>query len=147
MKTRIRPVSSMSNHTSRGDWDPARLRIPPGDVRPTKPVARRGRKVARIQGRFIAGPVDFAWMARARQLGVTPLWVGLCLWHLRGLRRLDSFAVSNIMARDWGVQPDAKRRALVVLERAGLISVTRAARRSPVVTLVVPRAAIDSGGD
>ena len=60
---------------------------------------------------------------------------------------MDSFAVSNIMARDWGVQPDAKRRALVVLERAGLISVTRDTRRSPVVTLVVPRAAIDNGGD
>ena len=137
----------MSNHTSTGDWDLAHLQLSPGEVKSAKPVARRGRKVARIEGRFIAGPVDFAWMARARQLGVTPLWVGLCLWHLRGLRRLDSFAVSNIMARDWGVQPDAKRRALVVLERAGLISVTRDTRRSPVVTLVVPQAAIDSGGD
>jgi hypothetical protein len=39
------------------------------------------------------------------------------------------------MLADWGVQPDAKRRALLKLERAGLITVQRAGKRSPQVTI------------
>jgi DNA-binding transcriptional ArsR family regulator len=63
--------------------------------------------------------------------------VGLAIWHLRKLRQADTFIVSNIMLREWGVQPDAKSRALRALERAGLIRVERQGKRSPQVTLIV----------
>jgi hypothetical protein len=59
------------------------------------------------------------------------------LWHLKGLRKADTFIVSNLMLRDWGIQPDAKQRALRALEKAGLIRVERRGKRSPRVTLVV----------
>jgi DNA-binding transcriptional ArsR family regulator len=74
---------------------------------------------------------------QASQLGVTALLVGLALWHLKGLRRADSFIVSNVMMQEWGIQPDAKSRALRKLEKAGLVIVGRQGKRSPRVTLVV----------
>jgi DNA-binding transcriptional ArsR family regulator len=67
------------------------------------------------------------------------MWVGLGLWYLRGLKRSDGFVVSNLMMKDWGVQPDAKSRALRTLEKAGLIAIERKGKRSPFVTLIVPK--------
>jgi hypothetical protein len=68
---------------------------------------------------------------------VTALWVGLALWFVRGLRGADSFLVSNLMMRDWGVLPDAKSRALRKLQKAGLIAIEARGKRSPLVTLLV----------
>jgi DNA-binding transcriptional ArsR family regulator len=76
-------------------------------------------------------------MCQAKQLGVTALLVGLALWHIKGLRKTNTFIVSNLMLRDWGIQADAKSRALRKLERAGLITVERQGKRSPQVTLLV----------
>ena len=45
--------------------------------------------------------------------------------------------LTNIMAAEVGVSPDAKRRALDELEQAGLVEVERRARKSPLVTLLV----------
>ena len=64
--------------------------------------------------------------------------VGLALWHLKKLRRADTFLVSNLMLQEWGVLPDAKSRALRALERAGLIRVERRGKSSPRVSLIVP---------
>jgi hypothetical protein len=75
-------------------------------------------------------------VCQTSRLGVKALLVGLALWHLKGLRRDNSFLVSNQMLHEWGIQPDAKRRALRALEKAGLIRVERRGKRSPQVTLV-----------
>ena len=83
-------------------------------------------------------------MVQASRLGVKALLVGLALWHLSGLRRADTFIVSNLMLQDWGIQPDAKSRALRKLEEAGLIRVERRGKRSPLVTLVVGKS-VDGG--
>jgi len=61
----------------------------------------------------------------------------VALWHLKGLRRDNGFLVSNLMLQEWGIQPDAKARALRKLEKAGLITVERRGKRSPRVTLIV----------
>jgi hypothetical protein len=127
----------MSNHESDGDWDPSRLRLTAGDQAPREPVIPGGRRKSSAAGKFIAGPLDVAWLSRARDLGVTALWVGLALWFIRGLRGSDSFLVSNLMIQDWGVLPDAKNRALRKLEMAGLIAIEHRGKRSPAVTLVV----------
>ena len=92
---------------------------------------------SRLTDRFIAGPVDVGWLSRARKLGVTALWVGLALWYLRGLRKSDRFVVSNRMMESWNVEPDAKRRALRKLQRAGLILIEPQERRSPIVSLIL----------
>jgi hypothetical protein len=64
------------------------------------------------------------------------LFVGLALWHLKGLRKTHTFALSNLFLREWGIQSDAKSRALRALEREGLIAVERRSKRSPLVTLI-----------
>jgi DNA-binding transcriptional ArsR family regulator len=134
----------MSNHNStRACWDPSSLRIARGDVSPQGAIARKGRRASSVRGKFIAGPVDIVWLSEARKLGGAALWVGLCLWFLRGLKRADSFIVSNLTIREWDVLPDAKTRALRKLEKAGLLTVERRGKRSPRVTLVVQHSNTD----
>ena len=98
---------------------------------------RRGRRVSPIRDKFIAGPIDVSWVVQASRLGVKALLVGLALWHLKKLRPADTFIVSNLMLQEWGVQPDAKTRALRKLEKAGLIRIAGRGKRSPLVTLIV----------
>jgi len=103
-----------------------------------KERTRSERRVFVARGEFIKGPIDIAWVCQAAQLGRTALLVGLGLWHLKGLRRADTFIVSNLMvAGKWGVQPDAKSRALRKLEKAGLVRIERRGKRSPLVSLVL----------
>jgi len=118
-------------------WDPSRLRLDRDRVARLNGGPRRGRQPSPTRGKFIAGPVDVSWVCRASRLGVKALLVGLALWHLRGLRSSNSFTVSNLMLQEWGIQPDAKARALRALEKAGLITIDRRGKRSPRVTLIV----------
>jgi DNA-binding transcriptional ArsR family regulator len=78
---------------------------------------------------------------QAAQLGVKALLFGMVLWPLKGFRSTNSFIVSNLTAKEWGIGPDAKRRALRKLERAGRISVERQGKRSPRTTLLSANAA------
>jgi hypothetical protein len=96
-------------------WDPEYLRVQLDEASPSRGASRKGRRPSPVQGKIIAGPIDVSWVCQAARLGRTALLVGLALWHLRGLRRTDSFIVSNLMLKDWGVQPDAKRRSLLKL--------------------------------
>ena len=107
----------MSNHKV-DKWDPNCLRLKTTVATPSQPRTPRGRRLSPVPGRFIAGPVDVKWLSKARKLGVTALWVGLGLWYLRGLKRADSFLISNLMMQGWDVSPDAKSRALRALEKA-----------------------------
>ena len=116
------PLMSPNTNTD-ASWDPRCLRLDPGASRRLHCGIRRGRRVSPIQGKFIAGPIDVSWLCRASRLGVKALLVGLALWHIKGLRKADTFNVSNLMLQDWGIQPDAKRRALRKLKEAGLIKV------------------------
>jgi DNA-binding transcriptional ArsR family regulator len=122
-------------------WDPGCLRLDNEGVKRSQGGTRKGRRASPIPGKFIAGPIDVSWVVQAKRLGATALLVGLALWHLKKLRQADTFTVSNLMLQEWGVQPDAKSRALRALERAGLIRVERRGKRSPHVTLVVNTAA------
>jgi hypothetical protein len=126
-------MSPLSNNSS--PWHPRSLQLP--EAAHSQGGNRQGRRTSPVRGKFISGPVDVSWLCQASHLGVTTLLVGLALWYIRGLRKTDTFQVSNIMLEAWGVQPDAKSRALRKLERAGLIRVEREGKRSPQVTLLV----------
>ena len=125
-------------------WDPNSLRLNQDGVTWSQGSARRGRRASPIRGKFIAGPIDVSWVVQAKLLGATPLLVGLALWHLKKLRQADTFTVSNLMLQEWGVQPDAKSRALRALERAGLIRVEGRGKRSPLVAIVVGNTTSDA---
>jgi hypothetical protein len=127
----------MSPNNTNINWDLTRFRLNQDAVAGLQEGARRGRRSIPIRGKFIAGPIDVSWVCRASGLGVKALLVGLALWHIRGLRKANTFIVSNLMLHDWGIQPDAKRRALRALEKASLIRVERNGKRSPQVTLIL----------
>jgi DNA-binding transcriptional ArsR family regulator len=131
----------MSNNNSKASWDPSNLVL--ADAAPARPASRKCRRASSVGGKFIAGPVDIFWLSEARKLGVTALWVGLALWFLRGLKRSDSFIVSNLMMQELDVQPDSKARALRKLEKASLITIEQRGKRSPRVTLVRQNSARD----
>jgi DNA-binding transcriptional ArsR family regulator len=133
------PNTNMPPNT-KSIWDPSCLRLDQTEMACLKGGNRRSRQPLPIRDKFIAGPVDVSWVCQASRLGVKALLVGLALWHLKGLRRSYSFIVSNVMMQDWGVQPDAKSRALRKLEGAGLITIEQRGKRSPRVTLVVRNA-------
>ena len=135
------------NTNSNISWDPSLLQLNQNRVARSQGIVRRGRRVPPIQGKFIAGPVDVSWVRQASHLGVKALLVGLALWHIKGLRKSYTFIVSNLMLQDWGIRPDAKRRALRALENARLIKVERRGKRSPQVTLVVEEKAPASSLD
>ena len=125
------------NTKSNISWDPSRLRLHQNRVARSQGIAPHGRRVSPVRGKFVAGPIDVSWVCKASRLGVKALLVGLALWHLKGLRRDNSFLVSNLMLQEWGIQPDAKARALRKLEKAKLITVERRGKCSPRVTLIV----------
>jgi hypothetical protein len=126
-------MSPLTNNSS--NWDPRSLQL--DQVVRSKAGTRHGRRVSPVQGKFIPGPIPVSWVCYASKLGVKTLLVGLALWHIKGLRKSNTFIVSNLMLRDWGIRADAKGRALRKLEGAGLISVERQGKRSPQVTLLV----------
>ena len=126
-------MSPLTN--SSPNWDPRSLQI--DQVTASQRGTRQGRSVSPVKGKFIAGPIPVSWVCQAGRLGVKTLLVGLALWHIKGLRKSNTFIVSNLILRDWGIQADAKSRALRKLEMAGLITVERQGKRSPQVTLLV----------
>jgi hypothetical protein len=127
--------------------DPNQFRLDQHAAQRLKADSRKGRRASPVSGRFIAGPINAAWVIQAAPLGVKALLLGVVLWHLKGLRKSNSFIVSNVTAREWGITPDAKSRGLLKLERAGLIGVQRRGKRSPQVTLLPANVSAAAGAD
>ena len=111
------------------------LRLDPSLLGEAKPTNRK----PRLTGRFLKGPIPMRWLARALHVGAgSGLGVGIVLWHLSGLKHNEkTILLSNVEVERWGISRQAKWRALVALERAGLIVIERRGARSPMVTLVV----------
>jgi DNA-binding transcriptional ArsR family regulator len=125
----------MSYHHTNNKLDPSRLALDDQTLQLAKRPRGGGRQVRELDGNFIKGPITVVWLIQAAKLGRTPLLLGLVLWYLVGLRKANTVLLSNITCREWGIEPDAKRRALKKLEKAGLVSVKGRGRTSPKVTI------------
>jgi hypothetical protein len=120
-------------------WDPSALKLDMALAGQIEKVSRRKRRMARrVDGLFLRGPIPMGWLHEASKLGVGALWVGCVLWHLSGVKRSDTFLVSNLHLHRWGVDRFAKSRALKALANAGLVNIEGRGKRSPEVTIVVP---------
>jgi hypothetical protein len=78
---------------------------------------------------------DYAWISKAADVGAER--IALMLWRQVGLKR--GRVIDITLGNDDGymrIGKDAKRRQLVALERAGLVTVKRAKGRAPMVTLI-----------
>lgn len=81
--------------------------------------------------------VPLWWMEQAAQATRSPQ-AFVCVWllHLSWKAGSLTFPLPNGRLAEHGVDRQAKRRALGNLEKAGLITVNRRDRKTPIVTLV-----------
>ena len=112
--------------------DPSRLRI---QSRPERPRKQRPAR-PRPGEHFLKGPVPLPWLEKAARLPGKSLHAGIALWYAAGLLRSAAVPLSNISGLRFGLDRNAKYRALDWLEDAGLIAVERKLGRAPVVTIV-----------
>jgi hypothetical protein len=116
--------------------DPKRLQITrqstsrcPSSPR-SKPPHPKGR------GRFLRGPVPLDWLSRAAALPGRSLHVAVAVWFMAGLKKTRVVPISNITGLLFGLDRNAKYRALDWLENANLIAVERQAGRAPIITIL-----------
>ena len=77
----------------------------------------------RRASRFLKGPVPLASLQKAAQLPVKALALYLAIRHRADLRRSSEVTLPAGYLVSWGINKDAKRRALAALEGAGLVRV------------------------
>lgn len=85
---------------------------------------------------FIKGPIPLVWIEQASKLPGKSLHVGLVLWYLSGLKKTRTFSLGSKQLLAFGIGRDAKAEALTRLASAGLIAVSQASGRAPVVTIL-----------
>lgn len=105
------------------------------------PVGNRVTKksASRMDFEFFAGPIDMEWLMAAAKLPGAALNVALAIQHQASLRKEEWVPLSNGDAERFGVKRDAKTRAIVLLEEAGLIEVSSKTGQSPRVRIVGDR--------
>ena len=109
-------------------WDPSNLRLSADYVSEVKPR----RKKKRVKGRFLRGPIPMNWIAQAHRCGGKAGLMEMILWHLSGMNKnARAVMVSNVETIRWGLDRFAKGRALKALAGAGLITIERTGKRSP----------------
>lgn len=120
------------SHTDPFDLDRLRLSSPvqTSGVMPVRSIYRK------MEQRFLKGPIPWTWLCRACRLGGKTGIVAIAIWHWVALTKRRNVNVRHGDLRSLGVGRDATRRALLAMERAKLITVTRHTGRSPVVTLL-----------
>lgn len=87
---------------------------------------------------FLKGPIPLAWLERAARLPGKSLQAAVALWYAAGLTRSARIPLSNVSGHRFGLDRNAKYRALAWLERAGLVTVERKLGRAPIVTILPP---------
>ena len=103
----------------------------PGRARPSKRAQQQKRKHG-----FLRGPIPLNWLVAAARLPGRSLHVGLALWVYGDCNKSCGVPLSNISGQRFGLDRNAKYRALAWLEGARLVSVRRKLGRSPIVTIL-----------
>ena len=80
--------------------------------------------------------IPLGWLETASSLPGRSLHAGIAIWHAAGLTRSRSVALSNVAGLRFGLDRNAKYRALNWLEGAGLIKVERKLGRAPLITIL-----------
>lgn len=89
-----------------------------------------------VTERFIQGPIPYDWVKRANQLPGKAGSVGISLWFLKGVKKSDTFLLTQEFDALAGCGRKAIYHALDELEEAGLIKVSSRAGGRPEVTIL-----------
>ena len=92
--------------------------------------------------RFCPESIPLQWLETAAKLPGRSLHVGVLLWYVAGSAQSLSVHLSNTLTLRFGVDRNAKYRALLSLESAGLIIAKRRRGRSPLVTILQDSSAL-----
>lgn len=90
----------------------------------------------RTTPKFIKGPIPFDWIAKANALPGKAGPVGLGLWFLVGVKRTHIFKLSREIEILAGCKRKAVANAIIQLEKAGLIIVSRQNGARPTVQIL-----------
>ena len=93
---------------------------------PPVPRPSRRRPPSKVSGRFLRGPIPWAWLVTAARLPGRALHVGIVLWHVAW--RTGDMKVSLSLTRtanELGCNRSSASRALAALEKAGLVTAKR----------------------
>lgn len=92
----------------------------------------------RLGERFLKGPIPWNWLETAAHLPGKALPLSLVIWRESGYRKTATIKLC-LNRIGMSISEQAARRALRVLETAGLISIERKPGRGLEVTLREPR--------
>jgi DNA-binding transcriptional ArsR family regulator len=112
--------------------DPSRVRL---GARPKSGVIRRLPR-PKAGEKFLKGPIPLNWLSTAARLPGKSLHVAIAIWLEASLAKSATVRLSNMASLPFGLDRNAKYRALQWLEEAGLIAVERKLGRSPLVTVL-----------
>ena len=106
-------------------------------VNPPHPNKHYGKKPSAL---FLMGPVPLSWCKAAIEAGGSALAVGVCLWHLKGMKKSpEDLIITRKRAKETlGIGEDSLSRGLDRLETAGLITTTRGRGKAIRVTIISP---------
>ena len=119
------------------EFDPKNLQLSPERVAQWTAKGAVSRRPPRQIGHFVMGPIPLAWLGPATRLPGKALAVGLAIWYLRGLKKLETVMLTGPILNQFGVDRHAKYRALVALEKAGLVRVERQKGKNPTVEILM----------
>ena len=106
---------------------------------PTRPVVPTTSKRVKIRGEFLKGPIPLSWLTVASKTGdLAALQVALAVWWAMGWKRsLQITLTTSVLDRFMDTKDRRKKaRGIKALENAGLISVDRTPRKSPIITIL-----------
>lgn len=90
----------------------------------------------RIYERFVAGSIPLDWICAAECLGGSALFIGMALWYYAGLNRTLVFRAGWKDLSLGQVSISTVKRALVLLEEAGMIRVQHRSGKKNVIEIV-----------
>jgi hypothetical protein len=124
--------------------DPQRFRLIPTIDRGTTSHCKKPPR-HKPSEKFLKGPIPLTWLSVAMQQQGKALHVGVALWFWAGVKRTRTISLNlTRLEGDFCIRRHSASRALVALEKAKLILVSRHQGRAPVVTLLD---ALDSNGE
>jgi hypothetical protein len=86
--------------------------------------------------KFLKGPIPLNWISAAARLPGKSLHVAIAIWFTASIEKSATVRLSNLGSLPFGLDRNAKYRALQWLEEARLIEVERKLGRSPMVTIL-----------
>lgn len=137
MAARARPLATAGDaagycvKAKTDNFDLEKLRVPPEQVLVS---SRTPRRIAKRREHFIQVP--FGWLERLDGAAAKVYALALHLLYLNWRNKGQAFRLPNGMLLVDGISRRTKWRALVELERRGLISIERRPRKSPLIRVI-----------